>query len=487
MKRLLRSVIDFGDVSQENLCLNFQKLITGKIEFAHPGDRKVFEYLRAYFQNRLEMPSKQTLVDYYTKVNDHEVLERIDDIAAAPSYIRTSYSHLLQSLLEDQNKLKAVALLDEAKQIVTKGLIIEGEKHHGVRAGLQHFAQSANSLITPESNARLRGNLREDGQAVWDEYQVAKANQGKSWGKFTGLNNIDKICHGIKRGELWVHAAFVGELKTTFATTWCYNLCTRYRSNAFYASLEMKYEHLRRLIYAIHSTHRRFESKGYKPLDYRRLRDGELTPEEEKFLQYVIEDFTTNKEYGNFDVWSPDDDVTIDDIRMEAELQHKQSEIGLLVVDHALLVEPRKKKRSKDFTVEVNSVVRDCKKMALHFNHGEGVPTLLLFQINRQGKDEADKSDGVYKIKALSYANEAERSADVVTTSYLNDNHRQAKTTKFSCLKNRDNPMFEPFLASVNFEARRIYNMDQFAGATGKGMGIEDNRNILGNLWSVNV
>jgi hypothetical protein len=486
MKRLLRSVIDIDSaISQENLCGNFQKLITAKFEFPNPQDKVLYDYLRAYFQNRLEMPSKQTLVDYFTKVNDIETLERIEDIAAAPWYIRSNYSTLLQNLLEEQNKIRAVALLEESKQIITKGLILEGEKQQGVRAGLQHFAQNANNLIQPEYNARIRGNLREDGQAIWDEYTNAKANQGKNWGRFTGLNNIDKVCHGIKRGELWIHAAFIGELKTTFATTWAYNLVTRYRSNVFYASLEMKYDHIRRLIYAIHSTNLKYKQAGYKPLDYRRLRDGELTPEEEKFLQIIIEDFTTNPEYGSFDVWAPDEDVTIDDIRMEAELQHKQSEIGLLVIDHALLVEPRKKKRSKDFTIEANSVVRDAKKMALHFNHGESIPTLLLFQINRQGKDDADKSDGVYKVKALSYANEAERSADVITTSYLNDQLRTEKKTKFSCLKNRDNPLFEPFLATVNFDARRIFNMDSFSGSTGKGMGVEDHRTLIGDLWNV--
>ncbi len=314
---------------------------------------------------------------------------------------------------------------------------------------------------------------------------MRKSNQGKGWGKFTGLNEIDKVCHGVKPGELWIHAGFVGELKSTFSMTWCYNLMTRYRSNVFYASLEMKYDHIRRLLYTIHSTHQKFKQAGYKPLDYRKVRDGELTPEEENFFQVVIADFVTNPDYGSFDVWAPDDDVTMDDVRMEAELQHKQSEIGLLVVDHSLLVEPKKKNRNKDYTVSSNSVVRDAKKLALHFNGGQSLPVCLLFQISRQGRDDAEKNDGVYKLKALSYANEAERSADVVTTTFLDKTHRDNNTTKVCCLKNRDNPLFEPFLAGVSFTSRRLYNRDCFAGQSGRGIGVEDHRAQIGSLLDV--
>jgi len=86
-------------------------------------------------------------------------------------------------------------------------LEIDGEKKHGVRDGLIHFAQKANDLIVPDFNARIRGDIRQDGQAMIDEYQMAETNKDKVWGKFTGINEIDKNCRGAKKGELWVHAA----------------------------------------------------------------------------------------------------------------------------------------------------------------------------------------------------------------------------------------------------------------------------------------
>lgn len=478
MKGLLRSVIDINQgISQENLISNFQKLLASHIEWTQPADQRIYEFILSYFQQRLEVPARQTIVDYFEAKRDQEVIERVKDLDGAQPYIRTNYAHLLTTTVEEQNRVKAITLLKEAQEIIAKGLVLDNEKKQGLRDGILHFSQNAHRLLVYQHNARIQGNIREDGQDVWDEYQAAKANKGLAWGKFCGLNEIDKIIRGIKKGELWLHAAFTGELKTTFALNWAYNLVTRYRSNVYYVTLEMPYEQVRTMIYAMHSANPRFKVLGFNPLDYEKIKAGTLTPEEEAFYRLVIDDFVNNDEYGSFDIWGPDDDVTTDDIKMQAELAHQKNEIGLLVIDHGGLVEPRRKKRSKDYVVELNSVLRDSKKIALHFNHGEKVPVLLLFQINREGKDAADKAEGRYKLRALSYANEAERSADIVTTTYLNDEHRTAGTTLFDCLKRRDGARFNPFVAGVNWATRRIYNRDQFASSD-KGMSLETERDI---------
>lgn len=484
MKGLLRSVIDVdGSITQENLIANFQKLMGSRIDWTQPADGRLYNYLLGYFQQRLEMPARQTLVDYFQARRDQESIERIKDLDATQPYIRTNYQHLLITTVEEQSKLKALTLLKEAQEIISKGLIIDDEKKQGLQAGVLHFSQNAHKLLIHQHNSRIQGNIREDGQEVWDDYQTAKANKGLAWGKFTGLNEIDKIIRGIKKGEMWVHAAFSGELKTTFALNWCYNLITRYRTNIFYATLEMPYEQVRNQIYVMHSSNHRFKVLGYEPLDYDKVLAGTLTDEEEAFFKIVIDDFVNNDEYGAFDLWGPDDDVTTDDIKMQAELSHHKNQVGLLVIDHGGLVEPRRKKRSKDYVVELNSVLRDSKKIALHFNHGEKVPVLLLFQINREGKDQADKMEGRYKLRALSYANEAERSADYVTTTYLNEEHRKAGTTLFDCLKRRDGQFFKPFVAGIHWPTRRLYNREQVTSE--RGMSLENHRSIASAVDSM--
>ena len=126
MKRLLRSVIDVDSkLSQENLVQNFQRLFATHIDWNRPDDEKVFEYILTYFQQRYEVPSIQTLQDYFGQVGgsgDIEVLERLKDIQAATAYVRTNFTHLLQTILEEQNKIKCVALLKETQEIITKGI-----------------------------------------------------------------------------------------------------------------------------------------------------------------------------------------------------------------------------------------------------------------------------------------------------------------------------------------------------------------------------
>lgn len=475
MKRLLRSVIDFGDTKQEYLLKNLQKLQASKLEWVQPVDEKVYGFVISYFQQRLEVPSGQTIKDWFDGQNDVEAAERLKDIEAAPPYIQSNFTHLLEALLDEQNKIKTIALIKETHEIVARGLVMgEGknkERVQGVRAGVQHFTSHINDIIVSEHNARVSGDIRNDGQEVWNSYVSAKLNKDKVWGKFTGLNNLDKVCHGIKKGELWIHAAYPGELKTSFGLNWCYNLVTRYKTNILYVSLEMPYEQVRLIVYVIHSSHPKWALEGYCPLDYRKVRDGELTEAEEAFWQKVIADFDTNPEYCKFEIWTPENGVSMDDVKLQAELYHRQWEVGLIVLDHAQWLLPTKRNRHKDYTIELNSIVRDVKQTALRFNHREGVAILLLFQINRNGKDEADKNEGRYKLKALTYANEAEKAADVITTTYLNDEHRKNSTTLFCNLKNRDNPIVEPFIAQADMTSRRIKN--QTTPLEGRGMSVE--------------
>jgi len=257
--------------------------------------------------------------------------------------------------------------------------------------------------------------------------------------------------------------------------TWAYSQVTRYKSNVLYCSFEMPYAQIRRLFFVMHSANTKWKALGHKPLDYRKVRDGELTSDEEAFLQKVIEDFTNNHDYCHLDIWCPDHDVNMDEVRLRAQQTHQQMEVGLIVLDHGGLMEARKAKKSKDYVIELNSVLRDAKKLALQFDHGAGIPVLMLFQTNRQGFDEAVKNAGRYKLSGLAYSNEAERSADVVTTTFLDDDHRLNGTTLVDCLKNRDNPLFKPFLASVDFSCRRITNHAiPTTGTVGLGMGIEE-------------
>jgi replicative DNA helicase len=300
--------------------------------------------------------------------------------------------------------------------------------------------------------------IQDDVDEFLDEYALVESSDQLAGRNLFGLEPVDSVCKGHRRGEYWVHCAFAGELKTTTALNYAYNNAMVYGKNIFYAILEMPYKQLRRNLYVIHSSHGKFVTRwhgedGYLGLDYRQVRDGELNPRDKERLRIVARDFHQSCR-GRIFVWRPPGEASMDDIRRKAEMFHNKYGCDGIVIDHLGLVQPQH--RTNDYVVSLNTVVREGRMMALNFARGVSVPVLALFQLNRQGKLRADKADGRYDMAAISYANEIEKSADEVTYTYLNDELRRAGKFYLGCLKNRDNPVFERMVGKILWRTKRI-------------------------------
>lgn len=483
-KRLLRSIIEFDkEISPENLVLNFQHLRravdTLKLNWGRPEDEKIYKHALGFFIQYFEMPPAQTVLDYFESVRNVEVIERIKDIQVEKPSARAGFVQNLRNLQEAQAQNKAVILLKETHEILIRGIEDKkGEPKKGLEDAIQHFTKKSQEIRIEDTYVKIDGDIRAEDKEMLEEYDIAKSDKGKVIGALCGINEIDDVCKGAKKGELWIHAAYPGELKTWFSSNWAYNAMTRFKKHVVFVSLENKREQIRRSIFTIHTSNARFAQQGFKPLDYEAIRDGLLTSEEEAFYkERVIPDFKSNPTYTQLHVVAPDREWNMDDIQSKIELLHKEFEVGIVFIDHGQEVAAREK--YKDYVIELNSVIKDAKRLSLRFDHNKGVPVVLNFQINRQGKDDANKNDGVYQLKALTYANYAEKAADVITTTYLNDELRKAKLTKFSNLKNRDNPLFAPFQAHVNFANHRILSQKRMEP---KGFVVEEYDSYLQSM-----
>lgn len=483
MKRLLRGIIDIQGNAQSILGDNLRKLRSADYDWTNPADKKIYTFVSDFFDSSISLPAITTLRDYYTRTNDHETLSRLDDIESAHFYDGSDYTFILKMLREDQSTIGFTGACKSAIEIANKGLKVgEGKDAltlKGVNDAIAFIQEKFSALTQTDSTVQTRCELRESVPEVKDIYYDKKNNPDTAWGCMTGIEQLDVVCRGSKRGEMWTHAAFTGELKTTFAMTWALNLITRYRRNVFYVSLEMPRKQMLNLFCCMHSSNPYFTQLGYEPLSYQKVRDGQLSKDQEDFYMLVLDDLQNNEEYGRLEIWTPSTDVTIADIKREAEMIHVKTDLEFCVLDHGLLIVPDKKRIGKGTTEEINFVVREAKKMALHFNNGEGIAILMLFQINRNGKDEANKNNGRYELKALTYANEVEKSSDVVTTTYLNDELRDRGQTIFGNLKNRDNSPVKPFRAGVDFRCRRLHSLDLSSEMVQDGDSIAQDLNSL--------
>lgn len=463
MERLFRGVIQVGGTPEEEDALsNWNRLIEHSLEIESEEDMKISEYLKTYYEQMSAPPDLKLVKEYFEKMDDIETVARLDEVSSAPVYIRTNYLSIVRAKLDQQQVKGLVLLCRDTSAIAEQGRNVDspiyGKKIlRGVNDAVNYVFENLSKFTRVETGSKLEGVISDDAEEVLDEYDlVERTNQYANRNLF-GLEPVDSVCRGHKKGEFWVHTAFTAELKTTLALNYAYNNVMVYGKNIFYAILEMPYDQLRRQLYAIHSSHGKFITEwhsedGYTGLDYRAIRDGELDERGKERLRIVARDFKESAK-GKLYVWRPSGDVTVNDIQRKAEMFHNRWSCDGVVVDHLGLI---KLASVRDYVVALNQVVRDTRLMALNFARGYGVPVLALFQMNRQGKLRAEKNDGRYDIAAISYANEIEKSADVITYTYLDDVLRAAGKFYMGNLKNRDNPLFERMMGKILWQSKRI-------------------------------
>lgn len=487
MKDLLRST--FCDRPSDDATLflrNAQALKDSGLGFDIPEDGVIWTYVQDFIGQHHHVPDSATIRSHFERASQVPVLDRLDVVCIEKPRTQGNFLQMLEARVEDRRIRVVGEILSDAARIVQTGITIKEGKEDRILRGPAHalrfIFERSHEVITPSSGEKLSGDVTSDGESFLAEYDRVENDPLAGIGQFTGVEQMDVALKGAKRGELWTHAAFTGGLKSTLAINWHYNQAVYYRHSSALFSLEMPYRQVRRILYALHSAHIKFaevrKTLGIgKSLDYAKIRDGELAPNEKKFLvEHVVPDFndaTNNYGHIHIEVTDPDkSDFTTTDLNSRmALLYQKDPAIHLVTIDHAGLMQSRNKYRST--TEKLNEVLRDLKRLSMSFNRGMGIAVVALFQISREGFKSAEKNGGKYNLTHLSYANEAERSSDIVTASYVDDELRESNMVKFQCLKARDHKPFDDFYAGVLWPCRRICSMDNVTPGQARKLGDE--------------
>jgi replicative DNA helicase len=467
MDRVLRSVIQIGSAPETEFAYqNWQRLEEHSLEFSNDEDRKIIEYLRTFYTQMASPPDFSIIIDYFEKNDEIEVVSRLEEIKKAQWYVKTNFLAIIKSISESQQVRNFSILCRDAQAIAEHGRNLQkpvgGKKIlKGIHDAVNYMYDHMHEFTQIEAGDKLESIVHEDADEIIEDYDnLKKSNQFKDRNLF-GFEPIDSVCMGHKPGEYWIHAASFSELKTSLALNYAYNNSYVYGRNIFYAILEMPVRQLRLQLYALHSSNSKFvyvwnKQDGYIGLDYRQMRDGLLNKRDYERLKIVAKDLKETSK-GVLKLWRPSEEVAIQDIRRSAEMFHNKYGCNGVIIDHLGLVKP--KYRSSDYGTSLNSVVRDARLMALNFARGKSIPVLALFQINRQGKLRADKNDGRYTAADLYMSNEVEKSADVITYTYLNDELRKNGNFYVGNIKNRDSPLIERFVGKIIWQTRRMRAM----------------------------
>jgi len=457
-RSLLKAIIDFDQDKKQlpYIIENFKNLNSSGIVFNLDLHDKVYKYICDHASKFVDVPSYSRLVKYFEEQS--EVKEELEKIAKEDALFSSNFKSLLEEVIDEQRKKELIELLKETSSISESGKKIKNGIIKGPKQAVEFFLHKSMSFLKSRGLVKTNGNLKgESNEALIDYYDTK--NNKKFDGLFTTLNSIDSVCRGIRNTELWLIVAFVSELKTTLSMNFAYNQAIEQGMDVQFISLEMPYKQVRNLFITIHSANLNLWPGSVwddvYPLNFDDIEEGILSEREEEFFNFLCKDLDTNPEYGNINIYQPEDGMSMAHLKAWAEIEYRKKQFDIIYLDYIELM--KLENPNKEYTIELNQRIKDLKQFALNFNGGKGMRIVSAYQANRKGKEHADKSDGEYRLDALSYANEAERSADVIIYSYLNDELRDNCQAKLGCLKNRNRPKFKQFRVKTNLASRKVY------------------------------
>lgn len=476
MKRIFRSLLNIEiegrpTVPPDELTRNYRSFISSTVQPEDPSFIKLYHWVEEHFRVHKEMPSIVLMAERALKDGDEALLANLKEIGKQTPYTRSDYRAILKEKFEEQTQMQFRDVLGKAWQVVSSGLKVgqgkSAKEIKGLSSALEYVATETRKFRIKTAGLKTESQIlsREDGLEVVEEYQKRKRDPQANLGMFTYLDKIDDAFRGIKLGELFIIAAYVAQGKTTFAYNLAYTGVIQ-GLNGLYVPLEMNFKEMRELFYALHMTNPEwYDHPKYRNLvgkvPFEKVRYGELDDMQEEFFNAASEDLSGRDKYGRFRIFQPTEALTPSRLETEViDYQAELAEIGrsldFVVVDYVGLMVQDKSERFGDFNIDLNGIIKKLKTLALTFNNGHGLRMITPFQTNREGWKDAVKNDGVYKLTALSNANESERSADGVISLFMNDDMKKSGRVKITCLKDRRGPQFTPFEACIDFTSMRM-------------------------------
>jgi replicative DNA helicase len=387
--------------------------------------------LRVFYGMMLRSLSNNLIVTY--SVLDQMLRKRAhktelyDTYQELLKYEKTKGDEFLYSLRLIINNYKKKLLISGVTNLSQE---LMGEDIGKAENQLKDLAKRVDSARLESDGVTL--DLRATSKESLDEYnkvETALKNGTNDAGRvLTGINYIDAITGGGKRGELWVWGAYTSEGKTALSMEIGYRVCTMQKSNVLFISLEMTMEEMKRIIEARHS--HKFLPGG---LTTKRIELGTLDKPHKEIYQKTLNDWNTNPDYGRFILWSPPYNCTVNLIASKIEEVSYDMNIDLVIIDYAELVSLD---RFLEKRLQVTEVMKQLKDLARTFNNNKGVWIFTPHQMSRQGKDKAD-SRGFYTRSDFAESAGVERTANLCGWNLVTDDLQAEGKVKIGICKYR--------------------------------------------------
>ena len=197
-------------------------------------------------------------------------------------------------------------------------------------------------------------------KAAWSPYEENARNKGAFNGVPSGFMALDRVTMGWQPSDLIIIAARPSMGKTAFALSMTRNITIDYNKPVGYFSLEMSAQQLEMRLLVAESG-----------LDFRDLRNGQLTPDQRKHLETLP--------LANAPLFIDDTPaLSIFEFRSKARRLKLQHDVQLIIIDYLqLMTGPSETRGNRE--QEVSAISRSLKSIAKELN----IPIIALSQLNR--------------------------------------------------------------------------------------------------------
>lgn len=356
----------------------------------------------------------------------------------------------LSILPKDHERFKYIAsnfkkskLIDRLKDGILDAS--QGIKDGKVEAATESLQKTIQEL-TAEGNENIIEELSKSAEDVVKNYHIIKISPKQSR-VYSGFQRFDSVTSGWQPGELIIGGGYAAQGKSQFILNSIYHNAVVNHKNTVVVSLEMPILQYSRRLLSRHSLHPKFEMSD-TGIPYGALKNGTLTPPQERILEEIRDDLANNTEYGKIFIAQMKRGSTVDDVYAVAMNIASRNSVDLIAIDYLTLLSPLRKRHN--FRDEVSDIVKDAKQMALTFNKGKGVPVLAVTQISRAEYQKA-LQNGVYSIISFAESSELERSADAAFWLLRREEEIKNKVVKVGICKYRDNAAGQVFYLSEDF------------------------------------
>jgi replicative DNA helicase len=376
---------------QEYIGIAVEEKLTQE-HFYLPSHSTLFGFLIELF----EAGQQVELVSLVQRLLDRGLLDRVGGpatltdlytYAPSPGHFRHHLQHVkdkfvLRAIIKNSNE--AIAQAYEAPDEVASLLDSVEAKMLAIRDGAE-----TNKAPT----------IRQSVTEVIEQFQSLLAGEKGAQGISTGFSELDRMCSGLKAGEMFVVAARPSMGKTSFMMNIVEHVCIDQAKPSMVFSCEMSaFQLVQRLVFSRAKFAMSKLSRGYTPTksDLRLIQRSTLDCSDAKLF---IDD-------------TPG--ISINELRAKARRKKRDEDIQFIAIDYLQLMKSRTKQAENSREREIAEISAGIKGLAKEL----AIPIVILAQLNRGPESRAGKSLGVPRMSDLRESGSIEQDADMVGLLY---------------------------------------------------------------------